>query len=473
MADTTAATTHTATPGSVDGLPAGQAGPRLEDIRQCVHCGFCLNYCPTYVALSLETESPRGRIHLIDALSSGRIEPRGLVLAHLDLCLQCRACETACPSGVRFGRIMEGARSQVIAARRHPLGWRLRSIALRWTLPHPRRLRLLALLLRFYQRSGLQSLLRWTRLLRLLPFNLHHMEQLLPPVASRFFTPGSAGLPARQGSSNPDAGDSARRVALLTGCVMPFLYPQTHEATVRVLERHGCRVVVPEEQVCCGALLIHNGDRETARRLARRNIDAFLAAEVEAVIVNAAGCGVALKEYGELLADDPDYAGKASHFSSLVRDVTEFLVELPFQQGLGRLERRVTYQDSCHLAHGQRITGAPRQLLGAVPGLELIEMENADRCCGSAGIYNVTQREMSSRLLADKMRAVVATGASMVVTANPGCMLQLEAGLRQHGLEGTVTHVVEVIDEAYAAGSAARGPAEGTAPLPRPEKESA
>jgi len=464
VADTTARTTHTAAPAGVDGLPVRQAGPRPEDIRQCVHCGFCLNFCPTYVALGLETESPRGRIHLIDALSGGRIEPRRSVLDHLDLCLQCRACETACPSGVRFGRIMEGMRAQIMTTGQHPLGWRLRSVALRWTLPHPRRLRLLALVLRFYQRSGLQSLVRRTRLLRLLPFNLHHMERLLPPVADRFFAAGGAGLPTPQGTSNPGSGDGASRVALLTGCVMPFLYPQTHEATVRVLERHGCRVVVPEEQVCCGALFVHNGDRKTARGLARRNIDVFLAAEVEAVIVNAAGCGSTLKEYGDLLADDPEYAEKATRFSSLVKDVTEFVAELPFRQGLGRLERRVTYQDSCHLAHGQRITAAPRQILGAVPGLELVEMENADRCCASAGIYNVTQREMSMRLLADKMRAVAATGASQVVTANPGCMLQLEAGLRLHGLEGTVAHVVEVLDEAYTAGDAGRAAVEAAFP---------
>ena len=323
---------------------------------------------------------------------------------------------------------------------------------------------LLALLLRFYQRGGLQSLVRRTRLLNLLPFHLRHAEQLLPPVAARFFAPGAAGVPVREGAANPDSGDGARRVALLTGCVMPFFYPQTHEATVRVLERNGCRVVAPEQQVCCGALLVHNGDRKTARRLARLNIDTFLAAEVEAVIVNAAGCGSTLKEYGDLLSDDRDYAEKAAHFSSLVKDVTEFLVTLPFQKGLGRLERRVTYQDSCHLAHGQRITSAPRQILGAVPGLELVEMENADRCCGSAGIYNVTQREMSMRLLADKMSAVAATGASQVVTANPGCMLQLQAGLRLHGLGGTVAHVVEVLDEAYAAGGAA-------APRPGPTKE--
>jgi glycolate oxidase iron-sulfur subunit len=457
VAETTTTATHVATSAGVD-------GPRPEDISRCVHCGFCLNYCPTYVALGLETESPRGRIHLIDALSRGHIEPKRPVLEHLDLCLQCRACETACPSGVRFGRIMEGARAQVMAAGRQPLSWRLRSIALRWTLPHPRRLRLLAILLRFYQRSGLQSLARRTRLLRLLPFGLHNMEQFLPPLASHFFIAGS---------TNPNDGDGAPRVGLLTGCMMPFFFPQTHEATMRVLERNGYRVVVPQEQVCCGALFVHGGDRQAARRLARRNIDVFLATGVEAVIVNAAGCGSTLKEYGELLADDPEYAGKAAHFSSLVKDISEFLVELPFQQALGRLERRVTYQDSCHLAHAQRITAAPRQLLKAIPGLELVEMQNADRCCGSAGIYNVTQREMSLRLLSDKMETIAATGASAIVTANPGCMLQLEVGLRLHRLQGTVSHVVEVLDEAYAAGKAAPLVSEGIAPPAEPEEESA
>ncbi len=455
MADTATVTTGAAAPRGVD-------GPRPEDISRCIHCGFCLNYCPTYVALGLETESPRGRIHLIDALSTGRLDPRGPVLGHLDLCLQCRACESACPSGVSYGRIMEGARAQLAVTRRRPFGWRLRSIALRWTLPHARRLRLLAVLLRLYQRSGLQALVRRTRLLRILPFDLEYKEQLLPPVASRFFAIGPASVPAREPGSDSDSTGERRRVGLLTGCVMPFLYPQTHEATVRVLERHGCQVVIPEEQVCCGALLIHNGDHETARRLARRNVDAFLAADVEAIIVNAAGCGAALKEYGDLLANDPEYAERAAHFSTLVRDVTEFLVDLPFQPGLGRLERRVTYQDSCHLAHAQRITAAPRELLAAIPGLELVEMENADRCCGSAGIYNVAQREMSSRLLADKMKAVAATEASVVATANPGCMLQLDAGLRLHGVKGTVAHVIEVLDDAYAAGDWARAPGERT-----------
>lgn len=456
MAETTASTRAAAR--------AGVDGPRPEDISRCVHCGFCLNYCPTYVALGLETESPRGRIHLIDAVSRGAIEPSRAVLEHLDLCLQCRACETACPSGVRFGRIMEGARAQLVGAGRHPWSWRLRSAVLRWTLPYPRRMRVLAHLLRLYQRSGLQALARRTGVLRLLPFGIGHMEQFLPPVAGRAFAVDSA---------NQDASAGTPRVGLLTGCLMPFVFPHTHEATVRVLEQLGFRVVAPDEQVCCGALFVHGGDRRMARRLARRNIDAFLTAGVEAVIVNAAGCGSTMKEYGDLLADDAEYAEKAARFSSLVKDVTEFVVDLPFQEGLGPLDRRVTYQDSCHLAHAQRITAAPRRLLKAIPGLALVEMENADRCCGSAGIYNLTQREMSQRLLAEKMRAVAATGASAIVTANPGCMLQLEAGLRLHGMQGAVAHVIEVLDQSYAAAKARPWATEETSPAAGTEKEPA
>ena len=232
---------------------------------------------------------------------------------------------------------------------------------------------------------------------------------------------------------------------------MPLLYPRAHEATVRVLARHGFSVVVPPDQRCCGALNLHAGDRRTARELARRNIDAFLAAGVEAVIVNSAGCGSTLKEYGELLEPDPAYAEKARRFSAMVQDVTEFLAALPLQPPRSAVPQQVTYQDSCHLVHAQGVSSPPRELLRAIPGLELVEMEAPDRCCGSAGVYSFAQREMSLRLLDDKMRDVAATDASVIATANPGCIMQLEAGLRRHGLSGRVVHVIELLDEAYRA----------------------
>ncbi len=416
--------------------------PDPKDLSQCVHCGFCLQACPTYLQLGTETDSPRGRIHLIKALTEGRAEATPALVGHLDLCLQCRACETACPSSVPFGRIMESGRAMLVAEGRMPFAWRLRVWLLRQLLPYPKRLGLLVTLLRLYQRTGLQRLLRATRLLRLLPGGLAEAESMLPDVPPRPFR-----FPADGGA----ASTLTRRVALLTGCVMPLLYPRAHGATVRVLARHGVAVVAPPEQRCCGALSLHAGDRQTARELARRNIDAFLATGVEAVVVNSAGCGSALKEYGELLAQDAEYAERARRFSAMVRDVTEFLAELRFSPPKAPLPLRVTYQDSCHLVHAQRVRSAPRELLRAIPGLELVELDAPDRCCGSAGVYSFAQREMSLRLLDDKMRDVATTNAGVIATTNPGCMMQLEAGLRRHRLPGRVVHVVELLDEAYRA----------------------
>ena len=413
--------------------------PSAADMSQCVHCGFCLQECPTYLELGLETDSPRGRIHLIQALADGRADATPSLVRHLDLCLQCRACETACPSGVPFGRIMESGRAMLVQEGRVPLAWRLRVWLLRLLLPYPKRLRILFSVLRLYQRTGLQRLLRASRLLRIMPGKLAEAESMLPVVPHRPF------------ELRPEATTAKRRVALLTGCVMPLLYPNTHEATVRVLARHGFQVVAPDAQRCCGALNLHAGDRRTGRELARRNIDAFLAADVEAVIVNSAGCGSTLKEYGELLEQDPEYVERAHRFSALVQDVTEFLASLPIEPPRSAVAQRVTYQDSCHLVHAQQVRSAPRELLRAIPGLELVEMEAPDRCCGSAGIYSFAQREMSLRLLDDKMRDVAATNAPVIATANPGCMMQLEAGLRRHGLPGRVVHIVELLDEAYRA----------------------
>ena len=410
-----------------------------EDIARCVHCGFCLQACPTYVQLGAETDSPRGRIALIDALSSGRADATPSLVRHLDLCLQCRACETACPSGVQFGRIMERGRAQVMEGERRPGAWRLRASMLRQLLPHPGRLAFVMSTLRAYQRSPLPRLLRRFGVLAALPAALRSGEASLPDLPARGFV-----APAQPAGLT-------RSVAMLTGCVMPHLYPRTHEATVRVLNALGYRAVFPKGETCCGALSLHAGDRRFARELARRNIDAFLAADVEAVIVNAAGCGSTMKEYGELLADDGEYGEKAARLASMTRDVLEFVAEqeLPV---LGPVVRTVTYQDSCHLVHAQKVKTAPRAILRAIPGLELVEMTAPDRCCGSAGIYSIFEGAMSARVLADKMDDVQATGAGVVATANPGCMMQLEGGMRQRSIEGDVVHVIELLDEAIRAG---------------------
>jgi glycolate oxidase iron-sulfur subunit len=407
----------------------------IPELYKCVHCGLCLNQCPTYRPLRLEAESPRGRIHLVRAAAEGRIELSERFKDHLYLCLLCRACETACPSGVQFGRIAEAAREIM-----GPPGSKFARSALNFVftqlLPYPWRLKLAAYLLRFYQASGLQRLIR-----PLFPEKLRDMESMLPSVRQRFFQPKRHVLSA--------IGKRRAKVAMLNGCVMPLWFGDVNEATLRVLRRNGCEVVFPRNQICCGALNIHNGETRAAKKMARRNIDVFLQAGVDAIIVNAAGCGATMKEYGYLLRDDSTYAAKAQDFSLLVKDAGEFLAELGLVGDLGRLDMSVTYQDPCHLAHGQLVRSQPRKLLHRIPGLKLREMIGSDRCCGSAGIYNLTHREMSQELLQEKMQLIGETGAEAVVAPNPGCMLQLRYGSGRYGPGVKVYHLMDLLDRAY------------------------
>jgi glycolate oxidase iron-sulfur subunit len=421
--------------------PAAEPIPRLQipELDKCIQCGFCLQHCPTYRLTGMETESPRGRIYLAEAAAQGRIPIDSRFEEHMYLCLGCRACETACPAGVRFGTIIEAVRAE-IGPTGTPAARRLTLLALRHLLPYPERLRAGAAVLRLYQRSGLGSL---ARSLHLMPKRLAEMETLLPPIPDRFFAPPQETLPA--------IGPRRARVGLLSGCVMSVMFADLNDATIRVLRRNGCDVVVPRDQTCCAALNLHNGERERAREMARRNIDTFLGADVDAVIINAAGCGSASKEYDVLMRDDPAYAEKAKRYSHLCRDVTEFLSEIGLVGPLGEVRARVTYQDPCHLAHGQGIRRQPRDLLRRIPGLELVEMEGADRCCGSAGVYNLIQPEYSRQFLNEKMDAVERTGADLVVAPNPGCMLQIAAGVRARGLRMHVNHLIDLLDRSYAA----------------------
>jgi glycolate oxidase iron-sulfur subunit len=412
----------------------------LPELDRCVHCGLCLNQCPTYRTLRLEPDSPRGRIHLVRAAADGRLELDNGFKHHLYLCLLCRACETACPSGVQYGRIAERARA-ILGPPGSPVARLVQKFAFTQLLPYPRRLRAAAALLRLYQRTGAQRLLA-----PLWPERLRDMQSMLPQIPQRFFSPA--------GKTFPSFGPRRSRVAMLNGCVMPLLFGDVNEATARVLQRNGCEVIFPTRQTCCGALNLHNGETRAAKEMARRNVDAFLEAGVDAVIVNAAGCGAAMKEYGHLLDEDQVYADRATRFSSLVRDAGEFLCSLGLAAQPGRLQLRVTYQDPCHLAHGQRIRAQPRQLLRTIPGLELAEMDGADRCCGSAGIYNVTHPEMSQHLLKEKMAAIAATEAEAVVAPNPGCMLQLRFGARAYGPNVIVYHLMDLLERAYAVGDA-------------------
>ena len=427
--------------GTTEGFQ-GQDAPAEADMYRCVHCGLCLSACPTYVELGVETESPRGRIALMKAVNEGRVGVTERVVSHWELCLQCRACEAVCPSGVPYGRMMAHTRSQVLSQGKRSANLnRISRLFLRGALPHPRRLRLGAHLLRVYQRSGLQKLLRLSRVLRLVSRHLAELEAKLPVMDTHFFGPTKRVYRAQ--------GEARLRVGLLSGCVMPLMQGSTMAATVRVLTRNGCDVVVPLGQGCCGALNIHAGDLEAGRGMARRNVDIFLNADLDHIVVASAGCSAAMREYHELLENDPDYGEKAHRFSELVVDVTALLASLPVDPPKAALNRKVTYQDPCHLVHAQRISSAPRAVLAAIPGLELVEMEESTMCCGGAGIYSLVQTELAEKILVRKMAYVAATGAEQVVTANPGCMLQLEQGLRTMGDRSKVAHVVDLLDEAY------------------------
>jgi glycolate oxidase iron-sulfur subunit len=418
----------------------GDDRPTWDDYARCVHCGLCLNHCPTYRLWGMEADSPRGRIRQMLLVDQGELELGNSFVTHIDRCLDCRACETACPSGVEYGKLVEFTRAQIEEQYPRGLISRIsRDVFLRHVLPHPRRIDLIARLTKIYQRSGLAALARVTGILKLL--RLDTRERLLPRIDDKFFF-------SEIGKTFPAVGPRRARVALFAGCIAQVTFSQLNHATIRVLTANGCEVVVPNGQLCCGALAVHAGIRDVARDLARNNLEAFLRESFDAVITNAAGCGSTLKEYPQLFqVDDAEYP-KSIAFQNKMRDVTEFLAELGLVAPLKELPLRVTYQDSCHLAHGQRIREAPRKLIRAIPGVELVEMFRSDDCCGSAGIYNVTETAASMDILADKMRYAAATEAPVIVTANPGCLLQLRAGAALHATHQEVLHVVELLDRA-------------------------
>jgi glycolate oxidase iron-sulfur subunit len=422
-----------------------RAGPKQFDLDRCVHCGLCLNACPTYRELGLEMDSPRGRVYQMVQVSNGApITPS--YEEHIGLCLACRGCESACPSGVPYGRMVEDARCQIESQAKRGLAaaW-LRGFVFHKLLVSPRALTAAGAMLYVYERIGLKGLMRVLGFCRL-GGRLGEIAQLAPSADPPFFF-------SQVGKTFPAEGERRHRVAFLAGCIANVTFARLNEATVRVLQKNGCEVEIPAGQGCCGALHVHSGLRQDAQRLARRNIDALENGGYDAILTNAAGCGSTLKEYGELLADDPQYSAKARAFAAQMRDVTEFLAGIELNREMRPVEAVVTYQDSCHLAHGQRVRTAPRKLLKAIPGLEFRELRGADICCGSAGIYNVVQNEMAMQILASKMKQVNATDAGIVATANPGCMLQLEAGVRMHGKEQKVMHVVELLDRAYGGSS--------------------
>lgn len=391
------------------------SGFDYDGLVQCIHCGFCIEACPTYRQTGLETASPRGRLALMRAVAEGKLPVDEGFADPMSLCLGCRACESACPSGVPYGRLYEEARA--LAAGPVPAPWPVR-FAMNHLLPYPGRLRLLAGLGRFAQRLGL---------FRVLPRALREAAAALPPLEAP--VPYAA----------PSNGPGAAPVNFFHGCVQEALLPQQNRAAVQVLQATGSPCIVPPGQTCCGALHAHAGDLIGSRDLARRNI-AFFEHWPGPIINHAGGCGTHLKEYGHLLREDPAWAERASHFSARVKDLSEWLAESPLPDGaLGRLDLSVTYQDSCHLAHGQKVKREPRSLLRSIPGIAYREMVAADQCCGSAGIYNLMQQEMAGKVLNEKMGNAAATEAVVIVTANPGCYMQMCQGVQKHGLTGQVT----------------------------------
>ena len=414
--------------------------PTWDLYSRCVHCGLCLDQCPTYRALGTEMDSPRGRIYQIVQVDEGRLALSDSFVSHIDRCLGCLNCQTACPSGVAYGSLLERARSQIAENYKRPwLAARVRRHFYAHILPSFGALARHARFVRFYQRSGLQSLARATGLLKVL--GVAELDALSPRIDRDFsFVDLGKGFPAE--------GEPRGRVALLIGCVASVAFAELNRATVRVLTRNGIEVHVPEKQSCCGALHLHAGYLDLARQQARRNIDAMLSPKFDAIVTNAAGCGSTLKEYAALLHGDATYSERAQQFTAKVRDINEYLVEVGLREPRRKLPMRVTYQDPCHLAHAQGVRNAPRQLLRHI-GAEVVESPRADSCCGSAGVYNVVHNEISMKVLDEKMGYVASVEPEIVATANVGCMLQFRAGVERRKLSARVAHVVELLDEAY------------------------
>lgn len=423
-----------------------------KELLNCMRCGFCLPSCPTYIESGQqETHSPRGRIALMKAVRDGVIEPDEDVEHSLNLCLGCRACEPVCPSGVKYGRLLEDARDIIQQHKKQSLPVKfVRRVVFKGLFPSQSRMRQAAGLLRFYQTSGLQTAARKSGMLKVLPPHLQLMEQALPKV------------PRQQKSRALEfkaIGTTRKRVAFFTGCLMDTVFSSTNEATIQLLQLAGCDVVVPPVQTCCGALHGHSGEKEQAKQLARRNIEAFENIEADAIVMNAGGCGAFLSDYDHLLKDEPGFQKRGEAFSQKITDISDILVEMAFHRRtpLALPEQVITYQDSCHLRNGMGVQQAPRVLMKAIQGVSFKEMKDADRCCGSAGIYNILQPTMSMQILDHKMIEASQTAAAAIVTSNPGCQLQMAAGIKRSGQSPNMraVHLVDFLLEAVQYGKEA------------------
>ncbi len=425
-------------------LPFDDTQPPSQSlIDACVHCGFCLPTCPSYRVLGKESDSPRGRIYLMDAINKGEASLSPTAVKHFDSCLGCLACTTACPSGVQYDQLIASVRPQI--QRNHTRPWPEKAIRqLIFALfPYPDRIRLLLTPLALYQTLGLSKLLQASGLLKRLSPNLAAMEGLLPTVTPSCFADNLPELISAQ-------GEKRYRVGMILGCVQRVFFSDVNAATARVLSANGCEIVVPKSQGCCSALPAHQGETQQAQALARQMIDSFEETDVDYIIINAAGCGHTLKEYGHILADDPEYAQKAQTFASKVRDVQEFLADVGLSAPLHPLQADplvTVYQDACHLLHGQKISRQPRQLLAQIPGVTLREPLDAALCCGSAGVYNMLQPEIAAELGQMKSNSLVNTGATLIASSNPGCSLQIKQALEKQGKTIRLQHPIQLLDK--------------------------
>jgi glycolate oxidase iron-sulfur subunit len=414
-------------------------------VQQCMHCGLCLPTCPTYAATKVERHSPRGRISLMRAIADDRMEMSRTFAEEMYFCLGCLACMSACPAGVNYAELFEHARAEAEASGvlGSPKRNLIRAFAIRWLFMDLNRLQLVGQALRLYQQLGLQTLVRRSGILKLFPKRLRELEAITPDIQPQF----SADLIA---PITRAAGQKKYRVAMLVGCAQDLIFSDINRDTVEVLARNGCEVVTPPEQLCCGSLHAHNGEWELAQQLARRQLEQFPPERFDAIISNAGGCGSHLKHYRKLLADDPAYVDRARLWDEKLKDIHEWLMRIgirpPANHGPAQV---VTYHESCHLAHGQKITAQPRQLLQAIPNLKLVELPESTWCCGSAGVYNIVQPEMAEQLLERKLRHIQSTGATIVANGNPGCLLQLINGAKQRGLRLRVAHPITLLAEAY------------------------
>lgn len=417
--------------------------PSDDIITNCMHCGLCLPTCPTYSITGQEKSSPRGRIRLIKSVAEGKLAMTQGFIDEMNFCLDCQACETACPAGVKYGSLVESARNQIRLQGKQSFGESLlKKIFLRNVLANPRQLKFVARLLWMYQNLGIESFIKFTGVAKLLTPKLSKLQELSPRPGKHFFDEQYPEIISPKGRAK-------YRVGFLSGCIMNVAFSKINEDTIKVLLHHDCEIVIPKTQVCCGSLHAHNGDFDTARTLAKKNVDVFSQHNLDAIIMNSAGCGAMMKEYGHYLQDDAEYAVRAKMIAQKVKDISEFLFEIGIKKTEKEFPHKVTYHDACHLAHSQSITREPRQILKSITGITYVELNEASWCCGSAGIYNVVRYDDSMKILDRKMKNITDTKAEYIVANNPGCLLQIEYGCRQSGIKSKVVHLSSLLSEAY------------------------